>query len=208
MSRSLPSHPNLEHLKKQAKDLLRDLQQDNPALKLADVQHALAREYGFASWPKLRVYVESLPRPVTPDATDDDGSITADNGSVPEGASPFMGKWRANLSKSRRHPANQFQSATLQFTVDGDIVTIIGVIVDDVGFEQHGKNTILADSHEHVSEERNGYMLMAKWRGSHVLETEAKKDGEAVGWGRYEVSEDGKTLTISGDEQMIVLDRN
>jgi hypothetical protein len=49
---------------------------------------------------------------------------------------------------------------------------------------------------------------MARWRGSHVLETEAKKDGQKVGWGRYEVEDNGKTLTISGDEQMIVLDRN
>ena len=58
MSRNLPPHPNLEHLKKQAKDLLHDLQQRDPALKLADAQHALAREYGFASWPKLNAYVE------------------------------------------------------------------------------------------------------------------------------------------------------
>ena len=64
MSRSLPPRPNLEHLKKQAKDLLQDLKQKNPTLKLADAQHALAREYGFASWPKLKAYVELLPRPV------------------------------------------------------------------------------------------------------------------------------------------------
>ena len=62
MSRNLPPHPNLEHLRKQAKDLLHELKQENPALQLADAQHALAREYGFASWPKLKAYVESLPR--------------------------------------------------------------------------------------------------------------------------------------------------
>src|SRR5579871_2907130 len=59
MSRKLPERPNLEHLKKQAKELLRDL----PAGKLADAQHALANEYGFATWAKLKVHVESLVNP-------------------------------------------------------------------------------------------------------------------------------------------------
>jgi hypothetical protein len=51
MSRHLPPHPNLEYLKKQAKESLRDMRQRNPAFKLADAQHAIAREYGFSSWP-------------------------------------------------------------------------------------------------------------------------------------------------------------
>ena len=61
MSRDLPAHPNLDHLKKQAKEGLRDLQQRNPDAKLADAQHAIAREYGFASWPRLKAHLESLP---------------------------------------------------------------------------------------------------------------------------------------------------
>ena len=119
-----------------------------------------------------------------------------------------MGKWTANLSSSKRHPTNQFQSATLQFTVDGDSVTITDVVVDDSGREEHGKNTILVDGNEHPSENGNGYALVARWRGSRVLETIAKKNGQVVGWGTYEVSDDGKILTISGDQQVIVLDRN
>ena len=62
MSRTLPESPNLDHLKKQAKVLLRELQQRNSAAKLAEAQHALAGEYGFASWLKLKAHVESLPR--------------------------------------------------------------------------------------------------------------------------------------------------
>jgi hypothetical protein len=60
MSHQLPAHANLEHLKKQAKDRLHDVQERNPGAKLADAQHAIAREYGFASWPKLKTHVESL----------------------------------------------------------------------------------------------------------------------------------------------------
>jgi hypothetical protein len=66
MSRALPAHANLDHLKNQAKDLLRELRRRNPGSKLADAQHAIAREYGFASWPKLKAHVESLARPADP----------------------------------------------------------------------------------------------------------------------------------------------
>jgi len=56
MSRQLPEKPNLEFLKKQAKELLRDMRQG----KLADAQHTLANEYGFATWAKLKAHVEAL----------------------------------------------------------------------------------------------------------------------------------------------------
>jgi ankyrin repeat protein len=54
--RSLPAKPSLRHLKDQAKDLLRS----GAAESLAKAQFQLAREYGFASWPKLKAHVESL----------------------------------------------------------------------------------------------------------------------------------------------------
>src|SRR5215211_3376964 len=75
MSRALPPNPSLEQLKHQAKDLLkasRDLnlqallriEQYLPnrsgVATLADAQLVLAREYGFASWPKLKRHVEAL----------------------------------------------------------------------------------------------------------------------------------------------------
>ena len=56
MSRQLPQKPNLGYLKKQAKELLRSMRQG----KLADAQHTLAKEYGFASWTKLKSHVEAL----------------------------------------------------------------------------------------------------------------------------------------------------
>jgi hypothetical protein len=207
MSRNLPPRPNLEHLKKQAKDLLHDLKQQHPASKLADAQYALAREYGFASWPKLKVHVESLPRVISSDE-DTEAPVDFQSGMASERANPFVGKWIANVAKSRQFPGNEFQSATMEFGVDGDRVTIIDVVVDDSGREHSGKNMILVDGNEHLSENSNGYILVARWRGPQVIETIAKKDGQIAGWGTYEVSEDGKTMTISGNEQMIVLDRD
>jgi hypothetical protein len=64
----LPPRPSFSHLRKQAKDLLRRLRQRTPDATLAEAQHALAREYGLDSWPKLKAHVEllvALPQPVT-----------------------------------------------------------------------------------------------------------------------------------------------
>lgn len=76
----LPARPNLEHLKKQAKELLRSVQNQDPAAgdrfrslglavagaKLADAQHVIAREHGFASWTALKEHVESLEAELDP----------------------------------------------------------------------------------------------------------------------------------------------
>lgn len=75
MSRALPERANLEFLANQAKDFLKDAKAGNAIAldrlrafgpyaassppKLADCQHALAREYGFASWPKLQAHVQA-----------------------------------------------------------------------------------------------------------------------------------------------------
>jgi ankyrin repeat protein len=56
MSRQLPKKPNLEYLRKEAKELLSSM----PERKLAAAQHALAKDYGFPTWAELKSYVESL----------------------------------------------------------------------------------------------------------------------------------------------------
>lgn len=68
MSRDLPHRPNLEHLKKQAKALLRELRQRDAHTSLADALHALARDYGFASWAKLKAHIEAPSVPPLPSA--------------------------------------------------------------------------------------------------------------------------------------------
>ena len=78
----LPEYPNIEHLKKQAKDLLRLYEDNDPEafgrfreslpaaehkndasiaamqLKLHDAQSCIAREYGFPAWRNLQNYVD------------------------------------------------------------------------------------------------------------------------------------------------------
>jgi len=76
MSRKLPAKPNLEYLKKQAKELLQDFHERQSAVaerfltvvtetatpKLSDAQHVIAQEYGFATWSHLKEHVEALTR--------------------------------------------------------------------------------------------------------------------------------------------------
>ena len=57
-TRTLPERPSLEHLRNEAKQRLKSLRQQNPQAKLAAVQLALAREYGFASWRQLKAHVD------------------------------------------------------------------------------------------------------------------------------------------------------
>jgi hypothetical protein len=66
----LPARPDLNHLRREARDLLRAAQAGDPvaagriaavsaAPTLASAQLALAREYGFASWARLKTEVEA-----------------------------------------------------------------------------------------------------------------------------------------------------
>lgn len=56
----LPVRPSLEQLRKQAKERLQELRSANPDASLADAQFALARGYGFDSWPRLIHHVETV----------------------------------------------------------------------------------------------------------------------------------------------------
>ncbi|MEE3626762.1 hypothetical protein UCD39_22755 [Nitrospirillum sp. BR 11752] len=51
--RALPAHPNLDHLRKEAKRRLKDLRQSAPGALLAEAQRDVARDYGFTSWRRL-----------------------------------------------------------------------------------------------------------------------------------------------------------
>jgi ankyrin repeat protein len=57
--RPLPTRANLEHLKNEAKQRLKSLRRQDPDTKLAAAQRAVARSYGFASWRKLKHYVDA-----------------------------------------------------------------------------------------------------------------------------------------------------
>jgi ankyrin repeat protein len=73
-TRRMPEQPSLEQLRKQAKDLLRNYRSgvssaiaevsqferspQSTNFGLSDAQRVIARAYGFASWPKLKAFVD------------------------------------------------------------------------------------------------------------------------------------------------------
>jgi hypothetical protein len=184
VSRTLPFRPNLEHLKKQAKALLRDLQAGRPDAQLADAQHQLAREYGFSSWPALHAHVEAL------------GTQSA--------VHPLAGTWtwHAETSATRTEPYRQI---TLLVDVDNDVVTIRDVMVDASGQELRNENVLRVDGEPHA--QPHGYGITACWVGTHALEAVGTKDGRVEGRVTYQVSLDGRTLTLLANERKLELTR-
>ena len=57
---SLPDNANLEWLRKQAKQRLKQLRSTDPAARLSDAQFDLARKFGFTSWRALKAHIDAL----------------------------------------------------------------------------------------------------------------------------------------------------
>ena len=57
---ALPDAPNIEWLRKQAKQRLKELRDASADVKLADAQLDVARRYGFSSWRALKAHIDSL----------------------------------------------------------------------------------------------------------------------------------------------------
>src|SRR5438876_1201631 len=80
--RQLPRRPSLEYLRNESRELQRRARAGDPEAlaflgehlprgkpdSLTGAQLAIARSYGFASWPKLREHVESINRYFWPPA--------------------------------------------------------------------------------------------------------------------------------------------
>jgi ankyrin repeat protein len=62
MSRQLPAHPSLEHLRNEAKQRLKQMRTRDDEARLADAQRLVARDYGFASWRQLKAVVDDRAR--------------------------------------------------------------------------------------------------------------------------------------------------
>ena len=66
MPQALPANPNLDWLRKTAKQRLAELRAEQPDARLHLAQLAVAHDYGFTSWRALKAHVDSIhpaPRP-------------------------------------------------------------------------------------------------------------------------------------------------
>ncbi len=127
----------------------------------------------------------------------------------------LTGTWIANLEQSRRDPNHQFHCATIRFEVAGEVVSLTYGGVNASGRHEQGRQALTADGREHPLAEAPG-MVAVSTIGPRVLHTVGTKDDAVMGRAKYEVSDDGTTMTatVSGVdatgksfEQVIVFDR-
>jgi ankyrin repeat protein len=62
MTQALPARPNLDWLKRTAKERLAELRASDPSCKLHAAQFMVARDYGFKSWRELKARVDDIAR--------------------------------------------------------------------------------------------------------------------------------------------------
>jgi hypothetical protein len=106
-----------------------------------------------------------------------------------------MGTWRANLAKSHRDPNHQFQSLELVFAMKEGTVQMTFSGSNMAGEPESGKAEFHPDGKEHAVEGAPGVVQITAWESPNVLYSRGLKDGKVVGEVRYEVSDDGATMT-------------
>jgi hypothetical protein len=220
MSQRLPDLPNLGYLKKQAKDVLRVSRHRSPRWRLADAQHALARGYGFPTWPDLKLHVESVrkrPGAATSASRVQEGTTAANAGEAPKtvvparrgrSSHPIVGTWAAPpAAGSEDHRQLHAWDVVVEFELTDDIVTLTQIAADPAGRELAIKMTIQADGQEHPLQFGNDLMLQARWTDVRTLETIVKHSEQIVSKGTYELSADGQSLVVSTADQRVVFER-
>jgi hypothetical protein len=222
MPQQLPAHPNLDHLKKQAKDVLRVFRRQNPRWKLADAQRAIARGYGFVNWPSLKIHVQKVrdeqrPRlPTLPHALKpDDSSVSKTSLTRAESRCescsihPIVGTWIADGVKSSPHNDPQLPNddIVVEFQLSGEEIKLTQVATDTTGHEIAMTTTICADGQEHPVPFGEGVRLNALWTTSLVLEATFTTSDRPLSKWSYEVSPDGGSLVISAAEERLVFRR-
>jgi ankyrin repeat protein len=175
MSSQLPTHPSLDWLRKTAKQRLSELRAADPHAKLADAQRAVAREYGFPSWRKLKAHVEttaSQPAPPQPTA---DEIVKAFFGLVGAGRIDDV---RAVLDATPRmvnaagpHPFWGGRPQALHLAIEGGRRDLFDLLLDR-GADVNGSN----DQYDHWSP-----LMLAMNRDRAAMRDELLRRGARIG---------------------------
>jgi hypothetical protein len=126
------------------------------------------------------------------------------------GTSAFVGTWTANFAKSRLAPTMEYQSVTMDISVNDNSVTLATDVVDKSGKKIRAAETFRTDGVETPGTLTPGVTHIARWVGPQVLATVANKGGQMIFLATYEVSSDGKVLTLRSSglmEQTLVFER-
>lgn len=103
---------NLEYLRKHAKDRLKELRRSDPTAKLSAVQRTIAQEHGFASWPRMKAYLDRI------DAHPGGAPLLAYNGD-PDYYEERAEGLRASAQDGTPGPLAAFEAAGVPVTQEG-----------------------------------------------------------------------------------------
>jgi len=142
MSRRLPERPNLEQLKKQAKDLLRAIRANSPeALKrigiadpktfaLHSAQWVIAKEYGFESWEVLRREVDQSRGMIKPPELETDRGHEVWETITAAASGDASGLRRLFANDSELSRAGYFYTPPIHFAVREGHLAAVRVLLD------------------------------------------------------------------------------
>lgn len=207
MPQRLPTFPNLGHLKKQAKDVLRVSRHRSPRWCLADAQQAVAHGYGFPGWQELKLHVESVRQQrgavsSPPRGQEDPTTHTASAVSpaaVPErqgrSSHPIAGTW---ASRSSAPPGARAQASmghmVMEFELMAGTVTLTQILVDPAGRQSATKTAIQADGQDHPVQFGHELVVQATWIDVRTLEMIFKRGRDnrqhvdVRGFGRWSIA--------------------
>lgn len=220
MPQHLPSGPNLDHLKKQAKDVLRLARCRSLDWRLTDAHDALARGYGFDSWPMLKRHVESKrhPRRTEPSArrarrAERPGD--ANQVAVPvaqdgdrRSAHPLAGAWVMRPSApSRDHAPTAIDDMLVEFDLKDDALTLTQIVVGASGRPSAMKTALQPDGQDHATEFGDGLVLRASWTDERTLALRFTRDETVVGTWAYTASVDGRSLLVTTTDRVLTFER-
>ncbi len=137
---TLPARPNLEWLKKTAKQRLVDLRGRDPAAKLADAQLAVAREHGFASWRELKAHCSEVRASASPGeatATQFLRDVRAGNIAAAKAA---LAAFPAIVNVKARHPHWGGQPQPLHMAIEGKQCELFDLLLE-AGADPRGDNS-------------------------------------------------------------------
>lgn len=199
MSQRLPDAPHLDHLRKQAKDVLRVARRRLPEWRLSDAQHALARGYGFARWEELKLRVDEC-RPVAGDSV------------VPASDSHVAGRPHAAHSERRGHAISgtwisDSPAIALECQLIAERLMMTQVTLERDGRHVAVKFTVVLDSVERPIPFGSGLMLRGACVDERTVRMVVSRPEGVVSEGVYEVSADGNTLRCHASAKTVVLAR-
>lgn len=215
MSQRLPVLPHLDHLKKQAKDVVRVARLRTAGFRLAEAQQAVARGYGFANWKDLKDHVESARHTVQKSGSSEVPRHSVSKGQASihlseqaAGVRSFQGTWATPASPADANcREGSPQRITLDFQIGDNELILTQIAADATGEYLAIRMTMVLDGKSHPIPFGADLTLQVVWSDRRTLGTIVRQSGRVVAEGRYSVSSDGRALRVSTPQGELSFER-